>query len=318
MDQADRVYGIKTWRAWNSSKPPYLRKTKQVPKDIDDTWTCPVHSFRDLFRVVAFLNVMNKATTLLFRGQTQDLEPRPTLLRDMWPVPGSRTCVKLSLDRNYYWAQLGPLCDLVSHLLEGELPRHAPFDRYSHRDGRRLRIAPWAVIQHYELWPTPLVDLTSSLRVAASFALGIPRGGKEGYLFVYDVSDIVTDLMDLVVRPGQEQVPEPITYRLSAVCPPQMDRPHLQEGFLIGNSQFSREHLTDTTNSYLANRVVAKFRLVDDRSGGRSTFWSSDFPKHQLGSLLPRAEEDDFKRLLESTIEYKIVEGKAAWRTRER
>jgi FRG domain len=315
VGQSGNVYGIKTWRAWERSKPSYLGDTKQVPRDIDNKWIHPVHSFRELFRVVAFLNVMNKTTTLLFRGQTRDLEPRPTLLRDNWTVPGSRTRVDLSLDRVYYWDQLGPLCDHVSEVLSGKLPRHAPFDQYRSQHGRRLRIAPWAVIQHYELWPTPLVDLTSSLRVAASFALGVPRGHREGYVYVYDVSGIVTDLMELTRQFGHHQVPEPITYRLSAVCPPSMDRPHLQEGFLMGNSQFGREDLTDTDNWYLADRLVAKFHLLDDWEGGRSKFWSSDFPKHRLGSLLPRPADDEVKRLLDTTIHYEVIDRKAAWRT---
>jgi hypothetical protein len=31
--------------------------------------------------------------------------------------------------------------------------------------------AVWAIAQHYELWPTPLIDITQNLRTAASFAL---------------------------------------------------------------------------------------------------------------------------------------------------
>ncbi|MCY4725916.1 FRG domain-containing protein [Nocardioides sp. STR2] len=316
MDDQGKVYGVKTWRAWETSKPAYLGATKQFPREIEDMWTHTVHSFRQLFRVVAFLNVMNKNTTLLFRGQTQDLEPRPTLLRDTWAVPGSQSRVDLTIDRDYYWAQLGPLSGLMRQLLAGELPRHAPFDGFQQRDGMRLRIAPWAVIQHYELWPTPLIDLTSSLRVAATFALGA-RGRNEGYVFVYDVADIVTDLMDLVPRPNREPLSEPITCRLSAVCPPQMDRPHLQEGFLIGNSQFTRKHLLDKANPYLADRFVAKFHLVDEKKSGRSSFWNPDFPKHRRGSLLPRAADDDFKGVLDSAITHEIVEGRAAWRAVE-
>ena len=45
-----------------------------------------------------------------------------------------------------------------------------------------FREAIWAVAQHYELWPTPLIDITPNLRAAASFAL--LNGRNEGELYV--------------------------------------------------------------------------------------------------------------------------------------
>ena len=40
----------------------------------------------------------------------------------------------------------------------------------------------WAILQHYEVCSTPLLDVTHSLQSALSFAIG--DGASEGYLFV--------------------------------------------------------------------------------------------------------------------------------------
>ena len=39
-----------------------------------------------------------------------------------------------------------------------------------HAEVRRRRCIQWSILQHYEVCPTPLLDLTHSLRVACSFA----------------------------------------------------------------------------------------------------------------------------------------------------
>ena len=41
-----------------------------------------VSSYRDLMRVIAVFNLMNKRHHLVFRGQDADFEPTPTILRD--------------------------------------------------------------------------------------------------------------------------------------------------------------------------------------------------------------------------------------------
>jgi hypothetical protein len=308
MSTREEIYGIRAWHAWDEARPDNLLSYRQSPQEsANDELVEEVTSFRELFRVVAFLNVMNKKTTLLFRGQTSDFEPRPTILRSRWQTPGFGKPVNPGQDLKYYWDELDRMCVQVVKILSGRLPRHRPFELFPAMP--RLRVAPWSVVQHYELWPTPVIDLTSSLRVAASFALGATRGRREGYLYVYDLPYIVDDLMSMY----EVQIEDPIVYRLSAVCPPEMDRPHLQEGFLFGNSLFNPEEPNDPAPIQLANRLVAKFRLVDNRERGRSQFWSSDFPKHSQRSLLPRPDSDVIKAMLDFCIRHDVVDGKATW-----
>jgi hypothetical protein len=197
MTQWDgKFYGIESWRVWRVSAPLYLGNTKQRPEQIQAEEPFNVSTYRDLFRVVSFLNVMNKEFNLLFRGQGHDYLLGPSISRENWEVPDINRTVRLSADRQYYWQRLAPMCDWVSEILRGKLPRHAPFEQYKYLGKKHLRVAPWAVIQHYGLWPTPLLDMTSSLRVAASFALGLPKSRDTGVLYVFAIPRIVSDVMD--------------------------------------------------------------------------------------------------------------------------
>jgi hypothetical protein len=68
----------------------------------------------------------------------------------------------------------------------------------------------WAILQHYEVCPTPLLDVTSSLRVAATFALDET---EEGYLYAFGLphpNGTITYSSDH----------ELLNIRLLSVCPP--------------------------------------------------------------------------------------------------
>ena len=184
-------------------------------------------------------------------------------------------------------------CSKVARVLRGRLPRHRPFEHFQQRP--ELRVAPWSVLQHYELWPTPLLDLTMSLRVAASVALGLPDAHDEGFVYVFALEEPTSDVMLLGAETRSAAI------RLSAVCPPDTLRPHLQQGILIGNPNFSETDLQVWATSPVRDRLVAKFRLVD-----RGSFWGRDFPKHTATSLLPGG---DVRHSLVNAMNYRTDSG---------
>jgi FRG domain len=298
-----KFYGIHSWTVWNRTAAQYLRDTRRSPKaDWLSNDLVEISSFEDLFNLVAFLNVMNKRQILVFRGQASDRAPVPTLLRDAWHPPWTSATVDLRKHRKRVWKRLDEVASRVACVLKGKLPRHRPFDAFVREP--RLRVAPWSVIQHYELWPTPMLDLTASLRVAASFALGLdrpaeaPSVARQGFLYVFALeTKPLSDVMSLATAAIGLNRSE--TIRLSAVCPPATRRPHLQEGLLFGNPEFSGGNLADE-RSPLCDRLVAKFQLIDDASikGG---FWSSDFPAHTPTSLLP---EEEMQRALIAEVRH--------------
>jgi hypothetical protein len=209
-----RFYGTDSWVAWRDHAPSYLRPTCRTPDQVRSQPAFDISTYRDLATVVSFLNVMNKNDHLLFRGQGLEAFPSPTLLRDTWATHRLPEPVRLVDRRTAYLQALGPLSQAVTGLLAGKLPRHRPFELSMDPGSRHLRVAPWAVIQHYELWPTPLLDLTGSLRVAASFAFGVPASRTTGFLYVFSAPGVVNDLMAAPTTARR------LTVRLSAVCPP--------------------------------------------------------------------------------------------------
>jgi hypothetical protein len=235
-----------------------------------------------LVAVVSFLSVMNKNLILLYRGQSGDHRLLPSLLRSHWyPFGRENVCAEIGPDRRHYWDELASVESIVLRILKSHgLPRWRHLEYYP--------AARWAVIQHYELWPTPLLDFTSSLRVAASFAFGFDDSAQaEGMLYVVGVRKTRSDLMTLPRDHSVEDESRLLTIRLNAVCPPSAKRPHLQEGFLVGHYPFGREQLDDEASNDAASILVAKFALTND-----GCFWNTDFPIHTQGSLLPAAEQD--------------------------
>jgi FRG domain len=77
-----------------------------------------------------------------------------------------------------------------------------------------FREAVWAVSQHYDVWPTPLIDVTTNLRIAASFALW--AGRAEGQLYMV----ALTPSTNSVTFDADQHI---VLARLQAVCTPSQD-----------------------------------------------------------------------------------------------
>jgi hypothetical protein len=292
------IYGIHARDEWQLRRalPPGdprrmdLSDTRESSAAIARRPATQVSSFVELVSLIAFLSVMNKRLVLLFRGQRQDFPLRPTLFRDTWksPLAPDSERVPLADARMHYWAALTSVESIVMRVLE----RHG-VPRWRHL--KAYREARWAVIQHYELWPTPLLDLTSSLRVAASFAFGCDPNAPEGFLYVLGVSRVRGDLMDLAearLDPAGGDRPEReagvLAIRLNSVCPPSALRPHLQEGVLIGPYPSLLRDSVEPAGD-IGSKLVAKLKLINSRSG----FWSTpDYPIHSVESLLPSGALD--------------------------
>ncbi len=140
-----------------------------------------------------------------------------------------------------------------------------------------------ALIQHYELHPTPLIDLTQSLRVAATFAL---RGKTSGYVFVFGMPHTQGSISHFVDQ-------EMVLVKLQNVCPPHALRPHYQEGYLVGKLPFNQ---TKEAGDNLVRRLIGKYYL--DNSDGK--FWDRKFPAIPEDVLFPERDPfgDDLSEIL--------------------
>ncbi len=142
---------------------------------------------------------------------------------------------------------------------------------------QRYRILRWAILQHYGICDTPLLDVTSSLRVAASFA---SMGGKDdGVLYV-----LAIPYLGGSVTAASEHGLQ--IMRLSSICPPEALRPHFQEGYLLGeypelSSVLDKRHYHAYEIDF-GLRLLCKFRLEP------GDFWKDPlFPQIQKEALFP-------------------------------
>jgi hypothetical protein len=142
----------------------------------------------------------------------------------------------------------------------------------------------FALFQHYDIVPTPLIDITQSLRVASTFAL---RKSKTGYLYVFGLpypNQSISHYTDLGI----------VLVKLQNVCSANALRPRYQEGYLVGKYPFRP---TKDEGDNLARRLVAKF-LLDDSAG---SFWDESFRPMPEEVLFPQNDvvETELRRIKE-------------------
>lgn len=294
MYKLKSIYGKRAFDFWDEAEERMRRgEPPRFPSDLrgkqqssaqanDDVWT--VCSYPKLVQCISFLTVMNKRLILLYRGQAEDRDLLPAIFRCEWPMPPHGRLVKIDADRRHLWQRLDELGDIVYTICQKRgLPRW--------RTLNHVREAKWAVTQHYGLWPTPLIDLTSSLRVAASFALKARAKGDTAVItgFLYVVG--MPNLTGSVTHSLDDQL---VLARLNAVCPPAAMRPHLQDGFLVGRFPFYDIDSTKVDENNLGRRLIAKFKLIDN---GEGEFWNEDFPRISDEALLPSRDAllEDFR-----------------------
>ncbi|MCA0301934.1 MAG: FRG domain-containing protein [Proteobacteria bacterium] len=277
MYPLEAIYGPRSYRTFKNS--PHLsddlRGTRQSAKEVAEEAPLYAQNYAELLEIISFLSVMNKRHSLYFRGQVDDRPPKAALFRDTW--------ASLSGKRHEINARPGVRQKVWQHLLE-----HIPFlvqdvcGRFPTPRPATLslfREAVWAVAQHYYLWPTPLIDVSPNLRVAASFALS--KRQASGFVYVYALPASTNS----VTFDADQHV---VLARLQAVCPPVAKRPHYQDGYLIGRFPFDGPtgdgERAPRAVSDPARRLVAKILL---RNSPRGSFWDRDFPQMGEPSLVP-------------------------------
>lgn len=232
----------------------------------------PVKSYRDLVELTAQVAIWNKQYDIFFRGQTQDYKNEndksdiyPAICRPNRKMDGA---YKASIKTITIEKRLDVLHSFINYLSESE---RRPFRI---RRSKTFIENDYALIQHYGILPTPMIDVTQSLRVAATFAL---RDSKTGYLYVFglpyphgSISYLVDNHIALV--------------KLHNSCPPNARRPRYQEGFLVGRYPFSPYK---AIGDNLAIRMLAKFYL--DNSD--ENFWDGLFNPLPKQLLFPEEDE---------------------------
>jgi hypothetical protein len=247
-----------------------------------------VGSYFDLAKKVAELHFANPSQVLLFRGQSGEhrhesnrttLKPRifrPRKGQNTPPPPDSLT---RRFDR------LRQAEKLLSEQYREDV------GRLGNTLIRRHRIVRWSVLQHYEVCRTPLLDVTHSLRIAASFA-SLENNAHEAFVFILAAPNL-SGAITVNIEAGLQMV------RLTSVCPPTALRPHFQEGYLFGEypdmDDFDQKSLYPPEQVDFGLRLAAKFKFDP------ATFWQSpDFPRVERSALYLSPDQDPIFELTHS------------------
>lgn len=231
-----------------------------------------VTTFRDLMDEVANVTISNRNYEMFYRGQSIDHKNNtavyykdrtakstiyPTICRPEKKDDGSP---KYSIKKSQIITRYEDLAKMID-LVRGK--RGSYFNEYY-----------YSLFQHYDILPTPLIDITQSLRVAATFAL---RKSKTGFLYVFGLpypNQSISYYSDLGI----------VLIKLQNILQTNAIRPRYQEGFLVGKYPIRP---TKTNGDDLANRMVAKF-LVDNTKGD---FWDKYFPPMPDEVLYPKNDK---------------------------
>lgn len=228
-------------------------------------------SFMELAKKVAELQFLNRDYVLLFRGQRDDVltsqgntSLKPTLFR---PVNGAAKLDPFTLQMRFERLRRAEV-----ELVQRFRGRTRETDRL-----KRQRIMRWSILQHYEICKTPLLDVTHSLRIAASFASC--NAADAAFIFVLGVPNL-SGAITASAEAGLQII------RLASVCPPSAVRPHIQEGYLLGEYPDIGDY--DQKQNYpmyeidFGRRLIGKFRF------NPRTFWTNDtFPPVPDNALYP-------------------------------
>lgn len=290
MYPLEHVYSRRAFDAWrHGDAEKKFEKDKHGSRAItaDPFWE--VSSWDELRTAISFLTLMNKRQVLYYRGQGAHFEKcLPVLFREEWVCDGKRFSLRKE-NRGEYYAQI---CSLRRPVFEVAKKVGTPRTYIL----EHLPAATASILQHYELWPTHLIDITRSLSIAVSFAEGDGKKANS-YLYVFGMPDLRGSITS--------DIDQQLTLaRLEAICPPGAKRPHHQDAYLV--SRFpeppgvSRPGDADWDDwqrkTDLMRRLVAKFKLV--HKDGKLT----GTPRIERTFLTPPLEEDLFGRELSEKL----------------
>lgn len=237
----------------------------------------PVATFTELSAHVAEIAAMNHTWMTFYRGQSQDWRNRvhkTTILPTLFRPPRGSTSLAASvrLDRAHR------LEEAVLALRESWKGLRPPNPLW------RFREYAVALLQHYGICPTPMIDLTTSLNVAASFARG-DDGFGAGVVYVIAMP---YPHQTISLYPDQSLS----LARLQALVPRGARRPQYQEGWLAGRLPISADK---TEHDEAAGRLLAKYALAEGEA-----FWDGGFLPILPATLLPK--DDTFGATLSAIL----------------
>jgi len=223
-----------------------------------------VESYTSLVKEIAELSYLNKDYLLFYRGQNTNI--KANTLSTLYPsIYRSPSLSKRELAYRF------SVLETAANMLTQEFISYNENEIIGISEFRKIRKIQWSILQHYEVCPTPYIDITHSLRVACSFAM---LNNKNEDCFIY-----VLGMPYLTGRISINSEHDIVNIRLLSISPPQALRPFFQEGYLAG-TEYALEEYDEKGYFDFNRRLVAVYRIPNDKS-----FWNES-PESIDSSLL--------------------------------
>jgi hypothetical protein len=245
---------------------------RQYVRDVRSSRPRKISTFQEMVNEIAEISFKNPDLAIFYRGQRREhfvtdrnTSAYPSILRSK-PSLGSRLHLH---ERHRILEKADEL--LIKEFRKRKIDGLAVLEKFSE--------VSWAILQHYEICDTPLLDITSSLRLACSFAS--QPSSKTGVVYVFGFPHTNGSISYYADE-------ELINLRLLNICPPIAMRPHFQEGYLVGTfptTEIRRRHFKYD----VSRRLLAKFKF---QSRG---FWNRSFHRIPDSALYP--QNDGMERI---------------------
>lgn len=238
-----------------------------------------VETFPALLRHIAELSFFNPEYNLLFRGQNKDYR-NSNGGTSLYP-----SLFRRNPDHKLPWKKV---VDRYDDLKAAETSLAKIYELQGRKIIERFQIIRWAILQHYEICPTPLIDLTQSLRVACSFAQHGSEGLSEVFVYALGMPEIAGSITATSAHGIQ-------LIRLLGICPPEALRAHHQEGYLASTFPIATIDVKRTfalKELDFSRRLLAKFRIPSGTS-----FWPAGYQPYPKETLLPDSQDKLYQTL---------------------
>lgn len=158
MDRGMQRISTKVWSHQSSSSGE-----KKYVSDVLSSEPKQVDSFRDLVRVIAEISFHNPEFVLFYRGQAKDYKKN---LKEKDPVSSFYPTIYRKRGASLTSAELKERFERLDALSDKLREQFSAQEISGHDKLAKFPELAWAILQHYEVCPTPLIDVTHSLRVA--------------------------------------------------------------------------------------------------------------------------------------------------------
>ncbi len=259
---------------------PDRRSKPVVSEEILKSVPLYVDKYDTLVKYVAQIQYRSRNMNLFFRGQSKDymIDGKTLIMPSIYRFNADE---RSNLKQRF--GNLGKKVDELRHLFNSRAVKFVGTQLIN-----KYPEVAWAILQHYEICPTPLLDITHSLHVACSFA--------------FDRNESDFGIIYLLGMPWQN---DPIGYnsneelvnlKLLGVSPPQAQRPYFQEGYLTGPFPNYKLDEPSRINQFdFGRRLVAKFKIPINKS-----FWGTGFNRIPSEKLYQK--EDKILELCKTII----------------